>query len=127
MSTLKVNSIEPANAGSEDFFLSRAWVNFNGTGTVAIRADGNVSSLTDNGAGRYQVNFSSNTTDANYSAQGNMRATGGSGNAQAGCLVEYSGRSTLAVSMQTSSVRFNCVTNTFTTNDSEYVGVNVTR
>lgn len=58
MSTIKVNSIEPANAGSEDYFLARAWVNFNGTGTVAIRADGGVSSITDSGTGRYQVNLS---------------------------------------------------------------------
>lgn len=66
MSTLKVNSIEPANAGSEDYFLARAWVNFNGTGTVAINADGNVSSITDNGTGNYTASFSSNISDANY-------------------------------------------------------------
>ena len=45
----------------------RAWVNFNGTGTVAIRASGNVSSITDNGAGDYTVNFTSAMPDANYS------------------------------------------------------------
>lgn len=66
MSTLKVNSIEPANAGSEDYFLARAWVNFNGSGTVAIRADGNVSSITDNGTGDYTVNFSTASADANH-------------------------------------------------------------
>jgi hypothetical protein len=68
MSTIKVNSIEPANAGSEDYFLARAWVNFNGTGTVAIRDSGNVSSLTDNGTGDFTVNFSSALTDANFCA-----------------------------------------------------------
>jgi len=46
----------------------RAWVNFNGTGTVAIRASGNVSSITDNGTGDYTVNFSTAMTDANYAA-----------------------------------------------------------
>jgi hypothetical protein len=46
----------------------RAWVNFNGTGTVAIRAGGNVSSITDNGTGRYSVNFSTNMPDVNYAA-----------------------------------------------------------
>ena len=66
MSTIKVNSIEPANAGSEDYFLARAWVNFNGTGTVAIRADGNVSSLTDYGTGNYGVNFSNAMIDTNF-------------------------------------------------------------
>jgi hypothetical protein len=45
----------------------RAWVNFNGTGTVAIRASGNVSSITDNGTGDYTVNFTTAMTDANYS------------------------------------------------------------
>jgi hypothetical protein len=45
----------------------RAWVNFNGTGTVAIRASGNVSSITDNGVGLYTVNFTTAMSDANYS------------------------------------------------------------
>jgi len=44
----------------------RAWVNFNGTGTVAIRASGNVTSITDNGTGAYTVNFSTAMVDANY-------------------------------------------------------------
>jgi len=44
----------------------RAWVNFNGTGTVAIRASGNVSSITDNGTGDYTVNFTTNMPDVNY-------------------------------------------------------------
>jgi len=44
----------------------RAWVNFNGTGTVSIRASGNVSSITDNGTGDYTVNFTTAMPDANY-------------------------------------------------------------
>ena len=44
----------------------RSWVNFKGTGTVAIRGSGNVSSITDNGAGNYTVNFSTAMTDTNY-------------------------------------------------------------
>jgi hypothetical protein len=46
----------------------RAWVNFNGTGTVAIRESGNVSSITDNGTGDYTVNFTTALADVNYSA-----------------------------------------------------------
>jgi hypothetical protein len=46
----------------------RAWVNFDGTGTVAIRASGNVSSITDDGTGKYTVNFTTAMPDANYSA-----------------------------------------------------------
>jgi hypothetical protein len=44
----------------------RAWVNFNGTGTVAIRGSGNVTSITDNGTGKYTVNFTSAMPDGNY-------------------------------------------------------------
>ena len=51
----------------------RAWVNFNGTGTVAIRASGNVSSITDNGTGDYTVNFTTAMSDANYSAVGTVK------------------------------------------------------
>ena len=45
----------------------RAWVNFNGTGTVAINASGNVTSITDNGVGQYTVNITTALVDANYS------------------------------------------------------------
>jgi hypothetical protein len=53
--------------GSAPVFACRAWVNFDGTGTVAIRASGNVSSLVDNGTGDYTVNFTTAMPDANYS------------------------------------------------------------
>jgi hypothetical protein len=46
--------------------LTKAWVNFNGTGTVAIRSSYNVSSITDNGTGAYTVNFSTAMPDVNY-------------------------------------------------------------
>jgi hypothetical protein len=46
--------------------IAKAWVNFNGTGTVAIRGSFNVSSITDNGTGNYQVNFTTAMPDANY-------------------------------------------------------------
>jgi len=49
--------------------VCKAWVNFNGTGTVAIRDSYNVSSITDNGTGKYTVNFSNNMSNANYSVQ----------------------------------------------------------
>ena len=53
----------------------RAWVNFNGTGTVAIREDGNVSSITDNGTGNYTVNFAVAMVDANYAVMGLASST----------------------------------------------------
>lgn len=52
--------------GSAPIYACRAWVNFNGTGTVAIRASGNVSSITDNGTGNYTVNFTTAMPDGNY-------------------------------------------------------------
>lgn len=48
----------------------RAWINFNGTGTPAIRASGNISSITDRGTGNYDINFTNAMPDANYSSQG---------------------------------------------------------
>lgn len=59
--------------GSDNFDTAggnavRAWVNFNGTGTVAIRAAYNVTSITDNGTGSYTVNFTTAMPDANYAA-----------------------------------------------------------
>jgi len=54
----------------------RAWVNFNGTGTVAIRGSGNVSSITDNGTGDYTVNFTTAMPDVNYSFLAGAQANG---------------------------------------------------
>jgi hypothetical protein len=53
-------------SGSAPVYACRAWVNFNGTSTVAINASGNVSSITDNGTGDYTVNFTTAMPDANY-------------------------------------------------------------
>ena len=81
MSTLKVNTVQHNTSGfnnvvqftdgggTENGTLCRAWVNFNGTGTVAIRADFNVNSITDNTTGDYTVNFTAAMVDANYSTQ----------------------------------------------------------
>ena len=55
-------------SGTAPLYMCRAWVNFNGTGTVAIRASGNVSSITDNSTGNYTVNFTTAMPDANYAA-----------------------------------------------------------
>ena len=82
MSTLKVTNIQSNGAGFNDVVsfqnsggtengtLCRAWVNFNGTGTVAIRASGNVSSITDNGTGDYTVNFTTAMADTNFCVTG---------------------------------------------------------
>jgi hypothetical protein len=61
--------------------IPKAWVNFNGTGTVAIRGSFNVSSITDNGTGDYTVNFTTVLPNANYSFNLNStRSTLGTAN-----------------------------------------------
>ena len=62
----------------------RAWVNFNGTGTVAIREDGNVTSITDNGTGDYTINFTTTLPDANYCANLSVAETSGGAAAVSG-------------------------------------------
>jgi hypothetical protein len=65
--TPNINSAQFATvSGTAPIYPCRAWVNFNGTGTVAIRASGNVTSITDNGAGLYAVNMTNAMPDANY-------------------------------------------------------------
>ena len=94
--------------GSENY-KCRAWVNFNGTGTVAIRASGNVSSITDNGAGDYTVNFTQAMTDADYSTVASCgRNTTSGGSSTAAFLVEVN--QTLApttTSVQMSGYNYN--------------------
>lgn len=80
-------------SGSAPSYGARAWVNFNGTGTVAIRGSGNVSSITDNGTGDYTVNFTTAMPNANYAAV----VTSGS----------TSNRSTTIASTTTTAVRIN--------------------
>jgi hypothetical protein len=62
-------------SGSAPIYACRAWVNFNGTGTVAIRNSDNVSSITDTGTGAYTVNFTTAMPDANYSVQVTTQTT----------------------------------------------------
>lgn len=61
--------------GTAPTYACRAWVNFNGTGTVAIRASGNVSSITDLGTGNYRVNFATSMPDSDYVALANVSGT----------------------------------------------------
>jgi hypothetical protein len=68
LTTPNIDSAQFATvSGTAPLYACRAWVNFNGTGTVAIRASGNVSSITDNGTGDYTVNFTTAMPDTNYS------------------------------------------------------------
>jgi hypothetical protein len=70
MSTLVAQTISNGTVSTSSANViqgsAKAWVNFNGTGTVAIRASYNVSSITDNGTGQYTVNFTNAFADTNY-------------------------------------------------------------
>ena len=74
---LAANAVTYAKIGTtEQGQLCKAWVNFNGTGAVAIRASFNVSSITDNGGGDYTVNFTTAFADANYAMTGTASLDG---------------------------------------------------
>ena len=79
MSTLKVTTIRDLSNGTAVDVpnAAKAWVNFNGTGTVAIRASYNVTSITDHGTGDYTVNFTTALTDANYASLASTSAVVG--------------------------------------------------
>ena len=104
-------------SGSAPVYACRAWVNFNGTGTVAIRASGNVSSITDNGVSEYTVNFTTAMPDANYS-------TTAMGDVSGGVIVStHSG----AAVPTTSAIRLRTYNVSFAGVDSAYVFVAIFR
>lgn len=125
MSTVKTNTLSNA-AGSKsvpvDTVVSgtaKAWVNFNGTGTVAIRASFNVSSITDNGTGNYTVNLTTAMSDANYSASC-TRGDSGTGAAN-------SARSLTPVAYTTTSVQVVGQVGTGSASDAEFCNVTISR
>lgn len=95
MSTAKFDTLQNA-AGSKSVPVStvvdgsaKAWVNFNGTGTVAIRASFNCTSITDNGLGLYTVNFTTALQDSNYAVAGMARR--GATNSDMGITLPFGG------------------------------------
>lgn len=101
MSEIRVTTLKDTSGGNSsstaDIFSGRAkaWVNFNGTSTVAIRANFNVNSITDNGTGDYTVNFSNALADANYAACMATTQTGSGGPVI--CLVSGTTPTTTAI------------------------------
>ena len=102
---IAANAVTTAKLGTNEASgLCKAWCNFNGVGTVAIRASYNVSSITDNGTGDYTVNFTTAMADANYSL------VGSSSNGGQGTIDEYTGISAYGTnSYLAGSVRIGCV------------------
>jgi uncharacterized protein (AIM24 family) len=90
-----------------------AWVNFNGTGTVAIRSSYNVSSITDNGTGDYTINFTNAMTDVNYVISGVASTPGSS----SGFVFPYTTWGT------TSAARIAAVSTAFGLTDFTYVNL----
>ena len=80
MSLIKANNITNTTGGIPTVkgqkLIPTAWVNFNGTGTVAIRDSEGVSSISDNGTGSYSINFTTSLSNANYSVSGMCEESG---------------------------------------------------
>lgn len=68
MSTIKCTTIQ--NLSGVEVYTAKAWVNFSGISTITIRDSGNVSSITDNGVGNYNVNFTNDMVDSDYAVSG---------------------------------------------------------
>jgi len=69
MSNIRIDNIAPSAGGTyrnAPRGIAAAWVNFNGTGTVAIRDSENVGSITDNGTGNFTTNFTNSLADSNF-------------------------------------------------------------
>jgi len=108
-------------SGSAPSYSARAWVNFNGTGTVAIRASGNVSSITDSGVGKYTVNFTTAMSDTNYTVAGMAGDSIRAGN------VLSLGCNTYSVSQSTSATTIAGLNDAGTLQDKTYANVVVFR
>ena len=100
MSTLKVGTIQDTSAGNSstpaqiNSGRAKAWVKWNGTGTLAVNASFNVSGVTDIGTGYYKINFDNDFADTSYTAhfQGDTAVTGGVGHASP-YIADYDGSS----------------------------------
>ena len=102
--------------GSAPSYSARAWVNFNGTETVAIRASGNVSSITDNETGNFNINFTTAMPDTNYSVAGIV-----------GKGTVFLGLFTMAGTPTTSSVIIQCEAVSSVNSDFAYTYVQIFR
>ena len=120
MSTLKVNTLQDSSGNNASTALqiaqgrAKAWVNFNGTGTVAIRDNFNVSSITDSGTGVYTANFTTAMANANYAS---VVSTGNNDKGRYGIMIDSDDKTTSACKM------FGFQTSTGSSLDSEEVSL----
>lgn len=105
-------------------YAARAFVNFDGTGTVAIRSNGNVTSITDNGVGDYTVNYTTAMTSANYSVNVTaVNSASGHSNVICAAIRAPSSAGVGAASVTTGSVRVSVRTSSGNQIDSDCVNV----
>ena len=113
MSTLKTSNIQDTsgsnNSTPEEINQGRAkaWVNFNGEGSISIRDNFNVSSITDNATGEYTLNFTNAMPNANYCFAGSI----GRPNTTTSTIqtIELPDGSPLSTTMTTTSLKINAV------------------
>ena len=118
---ISVDALSTAT-GLAPSYSARAWVNFNGTGTVAIRASGNVSSITDNGSGDYTVNISTALSDINYTFIAFAKTSSGAQNRATFSNGDYGNTSPTS-----STYRFYTSTLAGSPTDTEFVNVAIFR
>lgn len=102
MSTLKVNALQ--DTSGNEFYPARAWGLLDGTGTVSITANGNVSSMSDYGTGSYGISYASSLSGSNYAWVGD--ATNFTDGTKRSCNILASANDGTAVSKSTSATRF---------------------
>lgn len=102
ISTSSVPAALSTASGSAPSYSARTWINFNGTGSITIRASGNVSYLTDNGTGDYTLNFTTALPDTNYAVTTGINSASASNPARA---VTIDSDGTTATLMTTTQLR----------------------
>ena len=120
MSTVKCNDLTNTTGGiptvKSQQLIPTAWVNFNGSGTVAIRDSEGVSSITDNSTGNYFVNFTANMSSTNYGtlSDGGLEAS-----------PTYAGKHTNCTTYEAARVRVSCTSGASETSYQDFNTVSI--
>jgi hypothetical protein len=114
--------------GSAPVYACRAWVNFNGTGTPAIRGSGNVSSITDDGTGLYTVNYTTALQDVNYTVVTCNNTNDGGSDHRQQLYVNGSGGDVYSLATTSVQLEFTTVNlNGYSRQDSAMVAIGIFR
>ena len=127
MSTVKANDLMKVDGGIPSVkgqqLIPTAWVNFNGTSTVAIRDSEGVSSIGDNGTGYYTVNFTNAMANINYNVVGSCAAN--EGVQQTGMVTIHSNTAAVQVVPTTSAFSFISVNVNAAPFNSKHISISV--